>query len=98
MVELSSILNDAGILYVPKQIRDCFGRKVRILSDKTAALFYPEGVDYDELLWSLTTIRRDIIQAKRLELKRGNAGSEPQINPIGSVHQSSVNTKEESGR
>jgi hypothetical protein len=74
MVELETKLNDAGILYIPKELRDCFvrsSRKVKILSDRTAALFYPaEGIDYEEILYSLDTIRRDVIQSKRLSEKR----------------------------
>ena len=70
MVELRSKLSEAGVLYIPKGIRDCFGRDVRIVSNATAALFFPQETDYEDVLKSLDIIRQDIEHRKILKEKR----------------------------
>jgi len=66
MVELESKLNDAGVLYIPNEIRNCFGPKVRILSNAIAALFFPEDIEHEDVLKSLDIIQRDIKHRKEL--------------------------------
>ena len=42
MVELKTRLTGKGILYVPKEIREAFGRNIRIIPNSVAALFFPD--------------------------------------------------------
>ncbi len=70
MVEIESNLNDAGILYIPKEIRSAFGGpKVKIVLDAIAALFFPSTSDYEDVIESLDVIRKDLEHRKRLREK-----------------------------
>lgn len=54
-------MTESGVLYVPKDIRDSFGRRMKILAIAKAALFFPETVDYKDVLKSLNLIREELI-------------------------------------
>jgi hypothetical protein len=68
MVELRTKVTGKGILYVPKEIREAFGRNMRIIPNSTAALFFPDGADYEDVLRSLEIIEADL--KHRIELQR----------------------------
>ena len=70
MVELETKISSGGIVYIPKEIREAFGKKIKIIPNASAALFFPEGVDYEDVLRSLEIIRADL--KHRIELKRKN--------------------------
>ncbi len=70
MVELRARVNPGGLLYVPKEIRECFGTEVKILTDATAALFFPEHTDYEDVLTSLDILRQDLQHRRSLREKQ----------------------------
>jgi len=60
MVEIETKITESGVLYIPKGIRQCFGRSMRIIPNATAALFFPTNTPYEDVLASLNIIRLDI--------------------------------------
>jgi hypothetical protein len=68
MVELETKITHSGVLYVSKEIRQCFGRSMKIISNATAALFFPSNTRYEKVLTSLDIIRQNI--KHRLEMQR----------------------------
>lgn len=68
MVELETKITQSGVLYVPKEIRQCFGRSMKIIPNATAALFFPSDTRYEDVLASLDIIRQDI--EHRLKMQR----------------------------
>ena len=48
MVELETKITESGVLYVPKEIRQCFGRKMKIIPNATAAVFFPADANYED--------------------------------------------------
>jgi hypothetical protein len=82
MVELKTKLTGKGILYIPKEIREAFGPNLRIIPNSLAALFFPDGADYEDVLRSVEIIEADL--KHRIELQRrakhsqtlNNSGSE----------------------
>jgi len=70
MVELQTKLTKTGVLYVPKEIRECFSREMKIITNATAALFFPANADYEDVLGSLEVIKADIEHRISLQKKR----------------------------
>lgn len=68
MVELRTKITTTGVLYIPKELREAFSRNMRIISNATAAVFFPAYADYEDVLQSLDIIERDI--KHRIELQR----------------------------
>jgi hypothetical protein len=68
MVELKTRLTGKGILYIPKEIREAFGRNIRIIPNSVAALFFPDGADYEDVLRSLEIIEADL--KHRIEIQK----------------------------
>jgi len=60
MVELETKVTESGVLYIPKPIRDAFGRNLKIIASTRAALFFPEGTEYEDVLASLGLIHLEI--------------------------------------
>ena len=60
MVKLKTKLNQGGQLYIPKEVREAFGRHMNILTDATACVMFPEDTEYEDILRSLEIIEADI--------------------------------------
>ena len=70
MVELETKITESGVLYVPKEIRRCFGRKMKIIPNATAAVFYPADANLEDVKDSLQIILADIQHRIRLKRRR----------------------------
>jgi len=70
MVELETKITESGVLYVPKEIRQCFGRKMKIIPNATAAVFYPADANLEDVKDSLQIILADIEHRIRLKRRR----------------------------
>ena len=68
MVELETKITESGVLYIPKEIRQCFGRKMKIIPNATAAVFYPADANLEDVKDSLQIILADI--ELRIRMKR----------------------------
>jgi hypothetical protein len=75
MVKLTTKITDSGVLYVPKTIRENFGRNMNIITDASAVIMYPEGLDYEDLLTSLDILKADVQQ--RISLRNKKDGRSP---------------------
>ncbi len=75
MVELETRITSSGVLYIPKEIRRCFGRSMKIIPNATAALFFPAETAYEDVLASLDIIRQDIQHRLRMQ-QRTQRGSD----------------------
>ena len=60
MVQLKSKMTTSGVLYIPKEIREAFGRHMNIITNATACVMFPETTDYEDVLTSLEIIEADI--------------------------------------
>ena len=67
MVEIETKITESGVLYIPKEIRQCFGRSMKIIPNATAALFFPSNTNYTDVLASLDIIRRDIEHRMKMQ-------------------------------
>ena len=72
MVELETKITKGGIIYIPKEIREAFGKEIRIIPNASAALFFPKNVDYEDVLKSLEIIAADL--KHRIELRNKKKG------------------------
>ena len=70
MVELEASVSKAGILYIPKEIREAFGRRMKVITNARAALFFPAGAPYEEVLGSLRVIAADLEHRINLAARR----------------------------
>lgn len=60
MVELKTKITESGVLYIPKEIRDAFGRHMKIITDAIAVIMFPEDTEYEDVLTSLEIMKADI--------------------------------------
>ena len=60
MVELKTKITTTGVLYIPKELREAFSRDMKIISNATAAVFFPANAHYEDVLRSLSIIKQDI--------------------------------------
>lgn len=60
MVKLTTKITKSGVLYVPKEIREAFGRHMNILTNATACVMFSEGTAYEDVLTSLEIMKADI--------------------------------------
>ena len=60
MVEMKTKITDAGVFYVPKELRDAFGLKIKIIPNASAAIFFSRNARYEDVLTSLEIIAADI--------------------------------------
>jgi bifunctional DNA-binding transcriptional regulator/antitoxin component of YhaV-PrlF toxin-antitoxin module len=73
MVELKTKMTGSGMVYIPKEVRESFGAALRIIPDARAAVVFPEGTHYQDVLDSLDIIASDIRHRLRLaQRKTGN--------------------------
>ena len=68
MVELECKITESGVLYIPKEVRQCFGRRMKIIPSATAAVFYPADANLEDVKDSLQIILADI--ELRIRMKR----------------------------
>jgi len=71
MVELKTKVSKGGVLYVPSEIREAFGREMKVIVDCVAALFFPASADYKDVLDSLKLIELEIEHRLKLRDKTG---------------------------
>jgi hypothetical protein len=71
MVELKTKITTTGVLYIPKELREAFSRDMKIISNCTAAVFFPADVSYENVLKSLEIIEADV--KHRISLARERA-------------------------
>lgn len=60
MVEFKTKMTESGVFYVPKTIREAFGRNMRILTNTVAVLMFHEDTEYEDVLTSLDILRADV--------------------------------------
>jgi bifunctional DNA-binding transcriptional regulator/antitoxin component of YhaV-PrlF toxin-antitoxin module len=60
MVEMNTKITDAGVFYVPKELRDQFGLRIKIIPNASAAVFFSRTTRYEDVLKSLDIIKQDI--------------------------------------
>jgi bifunctional DNA-binding transcriptional regulator/antitoxin component of YhaV-PrlF toxin-antitoxin module len=68
MVELKTRITTTGVLYIPKELREAFSRDMKIISNATAAIFFPADTSYENVLKSMDIIKRDI--QHRVEMQK----------------------------
>jgi hypothetical protein len=75
MVELETKITASGVLYIPKTIREAFGRNMKIVPNASAALFFPADARYEDVLCSLKIIMADIEHRVKMARRKegGNA-------------------------
>ena len=67
MVELKVKLAGVGVFYLPKRIREGFGRRLKIIPDYKAAVFFPAGASYEDVLLSLKAISAELEHRAKYE-------------------------------
>lgn len=76
MVELQTKITESGVLYIPKEIRQCFSRLIKIIPNASAAVFFPATAKYEDVLASLKIIEADL--EHRIRMMQGKTKGEPQ--------------------
>jgi bifunctional DNA-binding transcriptional regulator/antitoxin component of YhaV-PrlF toxin-antitoxin module len=74
LVELITKITKGGVLYIPKEIREAFGRNMKIIPDASAALFFPKDADYEDVLGSLQVITMDVQHRIQMLQRAKNRG------------------------
>lgn len=69
MVELRTKITESGVLYIPKELRDAFGREMKIVTNCTAALFFPANAEYQDVIKSVKIIMLDLEQRDEMKKK-----------------------------
>lgn len=59
-MEMKTKITDAGVFYVPKELRDAFGQRIKIIPNASAAIFFSQKTRYEDVLASLQIIQADI--------------------------------------
>lgn len=60
MVELKAKMTESGVLYVPKEVREAFGRELIIVPNSCAVVMFRRGIKYEHVLSSLKIIAADL--------------------------------------
>ena len=76
MVELKTKITESGVLYIPKEIRDAFGRHMKIITDAIAVVMFPEDTEYEDVLVSLGIMKADIEHGISLRDRSGSVASD----------------------
>jgi bifunctional DNA-binding transcriptional regulator/antitoxin component of YhaV-PrlF toxin-antitoxin module len=74
MVEMKTKITDAGVFYVPKELRDQFGLRIKIIPNASAAVFFSRDTRYEDVLKSLDIIKQDI--EHRINLAKREEGQD----------------------
>ena len=70
MVELKTKITKTGVLYIPKELREAFGREMKIIANASASVFFPADANYKDVLHSLEIIMKDIEHRIRLQKEK----------------------------
>lgn len=76
MVELKTRITKTGVLYIPKELREAFGREMKIIADASASVFFPANATYEDVLNSLLIILEDIKHRIRLQKQKVEGADE----------------------
>lgn len=79
MVELKTKITESGVLYIPKEIREAFGRHMKIIPSTRAALFFPADASIEDVLYSLEIIRLSLEHRQRIQEKVNRTFSLPNL-------------------
>lgn len=74
MVEFIATMTASGVCYIPKELREAFGRRMRIIPNASAALLFPDKADYEDVLASLKIIQADVEHRLRIQ-ERGRTST-----------------------
>lgn len=73
MVKLKAHINSQGKFHVPKALRNEFGTtQLDILTSIKTAFVYPRDAELEDVLNSLTLIKKDLEQRIALEHRQGS--------------------------
>ncbi len=73
-LELRAKITDAGVIYLPTEIRRSFGKHVRLIPDSIAAILFPADADLEDVQDSVNVILQDIqLRIKRSKRRQGTA-------------------------
>lgn len=70
VVELKTRMTKSGVLYVPKEIREAFGRNLVIVPNSCAVVMFRRGLKYEHVLSSLEIISADIKHRIAMEAEK----------------------------
>jgi len=59
-----------NIVWIPKEIVDTLGRKLKIMPNSFAAVLYPENAELDMVLKSLAIIQQQLQLRTQFEMRR----------------------------
>jgi hypothetical protein len=59
-MQLESKISDAGVLYVPAEIREAFGRRISWIPNSVAAIMFPSGVPLEDVKRSVELLVKDL--------------------------------------
>ena len=76
MVELKATLSPGGVFYIPKEIREAFGRHMKFIPNASAVVMFSEETDYEDVLVSLKIIAMDVEHRLNKQRKQKQAETE----------------------
>ncbi len=59
-MELQGTISDAGVVYLPRELRESLGKHVRLLPDSLAAIIYGADTPLEEVRESVNILLQDI--------------------------------------
>jgi hypothetical protein len=78
LVEFRTRITESGILQVPRELMEVFGQDMKMITGTTAAILFPAGISYEDVMRSLEIIRADL--QFRLSRERAKAKAKPSGN------------------
>ena len=60
MTMLNTKITESGVLYIPKEVRESFGRNMKIITNTSSAVMFSDKTDYEDVLISLEIIQSDL--------------------------------------
>lgn len=72
MVEFKGTITNAGVFYVPAELRREFGREIKIIPNASAAIFFSRNTHLEHVLKSMEIIAADL--KHRIALKKEKIG------------------------
>jgi bifunctional DNA-binding transcriptional regulator/antitoxin component of YhaV-PrlF toxin-antitoxin module len=74
MVELKTKMTESGVLYVPKEVREAFGRELVIVPNSCAVVMFRKGMNLRHVLGSLEIITLDLKHRLEIQGEEGHGG------------------------
>lgn len=59
-MELRAKITDAGVIYLPNEIRESFGKHVKLIPNSLAAILFPADADLQDVRDSVNVILQDM--------------------------------------